>query len=473
MSRIRIFRGAPTACAVGFVLAIAGCSRSGLRSVGVDGGSSSAGPEVSPDRPVEVVYESGPEGGPESRPEPGSEVGPESGPESGPEPGREVGPESGLEIGLEAARETPSQEGPDHPALPPQEGPDGPVFLPETSWETESESGSEARSSTCPGAVKVAETLADLGAEALPSALAVRGDRVFVGVMNQAASLDPPTGAIVAVSLSTGEKTSFSLGRHLPNQIFANSTAIFFIQGNVEQTSDGWSFAYPDVARLDLATGQVSIVDSALVDSALPIWSLIGNDSGVFWSMLTDINGASIIKRWDEAARTTQTVLSWDKTLPLLIDRDHFYWSELGSGLHTLFMSMPIPSGPISQIYQSPEVFPDAPTLSAVDDQSLYYVAPASASAGIMAMPKNGGDSLKVVAGAQPILFGSQTIDDNDVYWVDQSDQSSIRRAPKTGGGTVETFSTNPSDAVSNLTVDGCNVYWTLGVPSRLLVKGK
>jgi hypothetical protein len=189
--------------------------------------------------------------------------------------------------------------------------------------------------------------------------------------------------------------------------------------------------------------------------------------------MLTDVNGASVIKRWDDVAHTTQTVLSWDHTLPLLIDQDHFYWSELDSGLHTVFLSMPVPSGPILQIFQWPQVFPDAPSLAAIDDQSLYYVAGGSAPPGVVAMLKTAGDDHMVLNGAQPLLFGSQTIDDKHLYWVDQADPSSIRRAPKMVNAPTETFWTTSSDAISNLTLDGCNVYWTVSVPSRLLASAK
>jgi hypothetical protein len=310
-----------------------------------------------------------------------------------------------------------------------------------------------------------------LAAEALPSALVVNDDRVFVGVMDD--TQETPTGAIVAVSIATGQTTRFPLGQTVANQIVAMPGALFYLQGKVAKNADGWSIEYTDVARLDLTSGKVSIVDSALVSSAVTIWSVVGNASGVYWSMLTDMNGASVIRRWDDEAGTAQTVFSWGNTLSLLIDQDHFYWSQLDSGLHTVFMSMPIPSGPIVQIFQWPQVFPDAPSLSAIDNQSLYYVAGSSAPPGIVAMPKTAGDNHMVLSGTQPILFGSQTIDNKHLYWVDQSDQSSIRRAPKTANAPTEIFWSASSDAISNLAVDDCNVYWTASAPSRLLARAK
>ena len=319
----------------------------------------------------------------------------------------------------------------------------------------------------------MAKTLAEIDGQALPSALVVQGDRIFAGMTNGGTGTVAPTGAIVAVSLTTGEKTTFPLGGNLPNQIVAAPGALFYIQGKVEPTTDGWRFDYTDVARLDLATGQVSIVDSEVVEAAVSIESVVANPSSeVYWSMLTDVSGASVIKRWDPVALTTQTVLSWGKGLPLLIDADHFYWSEFDTDLHTLFMSMPSPSGPILQVYQSPDAFPDAPSMTAVDDQSLYAVATGSASPGILAMPKVGGDSRMVVAGANPILFDSHTIDDKHVYWVDQSNQFSVRRASKAGGGLTEAVWSGAS-GISGLAVDACNVYWTVSGPTRLMVKGK
>jgi hypothetical protein len=492
MNRIRTFASGGSACAVVFVVVVAGCNRTGLRTSVADGGSSS-GPEtqeaVVRDQAMEPQVDLWTDGKdlssePEDRVgEPAPERGPELGPEIVAEPGRETPPETGPESVPEPARETPLEGPPDGPVFrpeggtepgretPPEASFDGPVLRPETGWETVPETPSEAGSSACPGAVNVTRTLADLGAEALPEALVVNDDRIFVGVMDFAQQ--PPTGTIVAVSLVTGQTTRFPLGETLPNQIVAAPGALFYLQGKVTQDSNGWRFEYTDVARLDLTSGQVSIVDSAGVSAAVSIWSVVGNASGVFWSMLTDVNGASVIKRWDDAAGTTQTVLSWDHTLPLLIDQDHFYWSQLDSGLHTVFMSMPIPSGPIYQIFQWPQVFPDAPRLAAIDDQSLYYVAGDDAPPGVVAMLKTAGDDHMVLDGAQPLLFGSQTIDDQHLYWVDQTDQSSIRRAPKMVNAPTETFWTTSSDAISNLAVDGCNVYWTASVPSRLLARAK
>ena len=482
MTGIQILRGTHAVGALAVVLAIAGCSGSGLHVRAVDGGSSSAGPEASPDRAIAVVPEAGPESGPESGPEPAREVGLEPAREVGLEPAREVGLEPGPESGPEVARET-AVEGPDVPVFvleggseaareAPLEGPGDRPVMPEIGWEGGLETPSEA-GSACPGAVTVAKTLAEIDGQALPSALVVQGDRIFAGMTNGGTGTVAPTGAIVAVSLTTGEKTTFPLGGYLPNQIVAAPGALFYIQGKVEPTTDGWSFDYTDVARLDLATGQVSIVDSEVVEAAVSIESVVANPSGeVYWSMLTDISGASIIKRWDPVALTTQTTLSWGRVLSLLIDADHFYWSEVGTDLHASFISMASPSGPIYQIYESVDAFPDAPSLAAVDDQSLYAVATGSTSPGILALPKTGGDSRMVVAGANPILFDSHSIDDKHVYWVDQSDQTSIRRAPKTGAGPTETVWSGAS-GISGLAVDACNVYWTVSGPTRLMVKGK
>ena len=326
------------------VLTIAGCSRSGLQARAVDGGSSSARPEASPDRAIAVVPEAGPESGPESGPEVARETVPE---------GPDV-PVFALEGGSEPAREAPLEVPNDRPVVP------------EIGWEGGLETPSEA-GSACPGAVTVAKTLAEIDGQALSSALVVQGDRIFAGVTNGGTGTVAPTGAIVAVSLTTGEMTTFPLGGNLPNQIVAAPGALFYIQGKVEPTTDGWRFDYTDVARLDLATGQVSIVDSEVVEAAVSIESVVASPSGeVYWSMLTDVSGASVIKRWDPVALTTQTVLSWGKGLPLLIDADHFYWSDLDTDLHTLFMSMPSPSGPIFQVYRSPDAFPDAPSLTAL-----------------------------------------------------------------------------------------------------------
>jgi hypothetical protein len=308
-----------------------------------------------------------------------------------------------------------------------------------------------------------------LNARALTAALVVGQGQVFAGVMND--TQDPPASFIVSVALATGQVTWFPLGQAIPNQIVAMPGALFYLHGKVLTETDGWRFEYGDVARLDLASGKVAIVDHALVAGTITILSVVGNESGVFWSMLTDPNGASVIKRWDDATRLTQFMFSWDRPMSLLIDRDHFYWSELDTGQHTIIQSMPIPSGPIRRVFRWPQVAPDSPSLAAIDDESLYYVASGSAPPGVVAMLKTAGDDHMVLNGAQPIVFGSKTIDRTHLYWVDQTDQATILRAPKQVNAPFETFGTTAGDTITDLVVDDCNVYWTAG--NRLFARAK
>jgi hypothetical protein len=449
------------AFAVGLVM-VAGCTRSGLQARAADGSVSISAPDAQdavvpdlgtdppseaweagerwPDGKADLPGEPGPEAGSERPPE----VGGEPGSEAGAETGREDRPETGSEIGAEAGTEVGSEVG--------------------------SETGTEAGSSACANLSKTPRSLGKLEGQALSSALAVLGDGIFVGTQVDGASPAPPSGRIVAVSFAAGTQTVYPLGENIANQIVARQGALFYSPGRVVMNGDGWQYFYTDVARLDLVTGQVSVVDSSLPTATFGIWSVVSNARGeVYWSMITDLVGPSVIRRWNEATRGPETIFTWDQALSLLADSDRFYWSELMSSGQTAFMSVSVAGGTVTQVFQSPE----QPSLAAVDDQSLYYSFWNDPAKGIVAVPKQGGEGRTLVANAAPILLASKTIDETHVYWVDMSDQDSIRRASKTGTGGIEIVWRARGRGIADMAVDACNVYWTAGNPSELFVRAK
>lgn len=384
----------------------------------------------------------------------------------------EVAAESGWDVSLDLPREAGSEGGAEAtPDLPGDVARDAGLDI---ASHTDAETSHDGGSSRCTAWESVT-TLARLDGQPLPAALVVRDDSVFVGTLTGTTGSVTPNGSIVAVSLSTGKTTTFPLGETLPNQMVSGPDALFYIQGKPVKTTDGWRFEYPDVARLDLATGKVSVVDSALVPVVPPIWSVVGTASGeIFWSMLTDVNGSSIIKRWDAATGSGQSVFAWDRPLLLFVDRDHFYWAGRTSSGYVGFWSVPSAGGSASQIYQSTSGNAEGPSLAGVDEEDLYYSYPGSSTLrGIFAMPKQGGDARVVVPDAVPILMNSRTIDETHVYWVDQYAQSSIRRAPKRGNGTIESIPVGSSGTPSDLVVDGCAIYWAGTGPYQLLVRAK
>jgi hypothetical protein len=480
------------AASAAFVLTAAGCNRTTLVAIANDGGRTAAGLDAARRDLPEAPPPPAPDVG-DDRKSPGTESGMEVGPdviheagtearfEAGPEALSEVGTEGRLEVGVDLPVEVGSEtreagwEGrPEiNSDVPREVGRDVGMDIGSDTWP---ETGVDGDASRC-AAWKSVTSLARVDGSPLPATLVVRGDSIYAGFLSGGSGAAPPTGTIVAVSLSTGQTTTFPLGETLPNQVVAGPGALFYIQGKTVRTTDGWSFQYSDVARLDLATGQVSIIDSKMVDSATPILSVVRNArDDVFWSMLTNNMGPSLIKQWQETTRSGKVVLNWDRPLILLVDQDHFYWRDnLPSG-HVGFWSVPTVGGAASQLFESPKAIPDVPSLAGLDDDSLYYAyntGSPGTSTGIFAMPKAGGEGRVVVANAAPMLMGSQTIDDTHVYWIDQNDQYTIRRALKKGDGSVESFSIGSFSSPEDLLVDGCAVYWTSGMPGQLLVRAK
>jgi hypothetical protein len=109
-------------------------------------------------------------------------------------------------------------------------------------------------------------------------------------------------------------------------------------------------------------------------------------------------------------------------------------------------------------------------TLIGIDDKALYYLSYGDPAAGILAMPKSGGDGHTVVSDAQPII--GPYFDDTSLYWVDQADGAAVRRAPKVGGPTEILWSAS-GRWIQELTVDDCNVYWVADDPFEVFYRAK
>ena len=482
MERVQIARLALATCA--FVLTAAGCTRHALVARTYDGGSSPADPDAReaalPDLAtepqveaagVDVVREVGPESGPDAA-EVELERGPETAPDvpddAGYEVRGEVAPdrrEAGLEIRPEIGTE----------AAPEIGGETGPEIVPDIVRDLPSESIPDGGPSGCPAWTSTT-TLVDLDGLPLPSAFLVQGDNLFVGISTPGTDVIPPNHAIVAVSISTGETTTFSLGTSLPGLVAAGRDELFYIQGRATPAGGGaWAFDYPDLARLDLATGQASVVDSELFPAGCTFQSIASNQGGeVFWSKLERPNDpTSLIRRWDQTTRSAVSVMEVELGAAQFVDQDRFYWAALTSSGGMAFYSAPTTGGPVSVIREWSPSLADPPGLAAVDDQSLYFTFPGSRPPGIFSMPKGGGESRTIVASADPAVIGTQTIDDTHVYWIDWFDMRNIRRTPKTGDGSVETIATGGTGEITDLAVDGCNVYWMASGKSRVLVRSK
>jgi hypothetical protein len=335
------------------------------------------------------------------------------------------------------------------------------------------EAGAEVGRPGCPNGSSLPRSVTGLDEGALPSAFTIVGDTAFIGTMSQPSAQTAPTGTLVTISLASGAVTKFPLGATIPEQLVAGPGAIFFTPGKLVADNPGaWRFDYNDVARFDLATRKVSIVDTSPVVSTFGIFSLTGGPAGdVFWTVVLDTRGPSAVRRWNDVAGIAETILTWGQPVPLVADGDRVYWFETTSSLHVVFRSMPVSGGAVAQLYESPATFPDTPSLAAVDDESLYYLFADGEGQGVWAMPKGGGDGRLIVAKVLPVVLLIPPSGDSYIYWVDQSDQETIRRAPKAGGGVVEILwsGKNPT----SLAIDDCNLYWIAGYPSQLYARAR
>lgn len=424
-----------------------GCNRTALLPFPADGAPPDAGRDLPADPArdsgrddvaIDAGKDQGPEGGPEARPEAPLDVPFERRPEAGPESGSDVRVESrdSRDVGAETS---------------PSDG------RSECTWPT------------------TTSTLAELEWPATSATLAVRGDSVYVGIWKLDFDTRVPASTMVGIAISTGKTRTFPLGGILPSSLAAGNDSLFYVQGETTATGKGsWTVEYPSVARLDLATGRISVLDSEIVPSGFGILSLVGNPRGeVFWSMLaTSDESSAVVKQWDQASASVKKVQTVGQPASILADDERLYWSGVNAAGRRAFFSMSTTGGKVTQIQEWPEGA-DERFLQGVDDQSLYFVRPNSLTKGIFAMPKAGGDTRTVVANADPIAFSNRTIDDTHVYWVDVRETGVLQRAPKNGNGTSEKLPGDDFGGLTDMAVDRCNIYWLVLNEPRVLVRGK
>jgi hypothetical protein len=300
------------------------------------------------------------------------------------------------------------------------------------------------------------------------SGIALLGDRIFVGVEDLAV---PPDGQIVGVSLSTGASTTFRLGRNIAVFNTARPEALFYAQGEMEESSpQSWVCNYTHVARLDLQTEQVSLLDNPPDIVSPNIQSVVGNANGdIFWVVGEGWVAPEVLMGWDPSTATAKTLLRTDQIIGPQADTSTLYWRSLNQDNHVVFLSMPIAGGPVSVVVEWFGSVADAPSLLAVDEERIYYNIFSDVPSGIMAMPKAGGQGKTIIHNVQPTNYA---IDDTHIYWVNNGAGDTIYRAPK-DGGEVETFWAASTRWVMDLAVDACNVYWTVLNPAEIFARAK
>jgi hypothetical protein len=401
----------------------------------VDGGSSGLGPEIHWDLKFDV----------------GGWRDADAWPYEGGQPA-----EAQPDVGLEAGREAGSETGPD------------------MSREIGSQVGRDAGGTACVPTSREALVLHALHGRATGGGLAVYGDRVFAGTTVDSPSGDPTGGEVFSMSMSTGISTTFKLDGSFPTMLVAQRDALFYIQcTNVPIGVKAWRADCTNVVSMDLQTGMASKLDNPPEYSSPGIESLVGNNKGeLYWAIHDDWTSSVGLVRWDPMSRSATTLLQRKRASALVADDESLYWQEPDASSHVLFLSTPMVGGTVAQLYQSPAAIPDTTTLEAVDDRSIYYSNSHDIAAGIMAMPKGGGQSMTVVPNVDLFVDLGHAIDDTYVYWVDYAKQDTLRRTLKTDSTQTETIWSGPG-WVKGVLVDACNIYWIVESPSAILVRAK
>jgi hypothetical protein len=196
---------------------------------------------------------------------------------------------------------------------------------------------------------------------------------------------------------------------------------------------------------------------------------VVGNANGdIFWVVNDGWGPPSVLMGWDPSTGTAKTLLPAGQIMDVWADNSALYWMSLNQANHVVLLSMPIGGGPTSVVVEWSDSTAAPTGLLAMDDEHLYYAIFSDTPAGIMAMPRGGGEGKTIVPNVQPGIHAS---DATHIYWVNNGDVP-LYRVPKNGGA-VDTVWAVPDRWVRDLAVDACNIYWTVLNPPELYARAK
>jgi len=296
------------------------------------------------------------------------------------------------------------------------------------------------------------------------------GDRLVVGGLIDRPIDDPQAGRFDLLSLTGGAITRRDVPGGIPVGALLAGTAVVYRLGTPEAIPGGWQFNYDHVIRWDLPTDQTLELGLPPGRATDPLASLAANPQGqIFWNVKGDSDDG--IAMWDPATGESTLAVEASRILGVLDDASNLYWPGYDESYRGIISSRAISGGPVALLYVAPSPIPDGEaTPIGIDEISLYYTLYADSAGGILAVPKTGGAGHTIVPNAQPSL--ALSFDRTHIYWVDQSDGSTLRRTPKTGGPTEMLWS-GPNRWIQTITVDDCNVYWVAANPFEVFYRGR
>ena len=302
--------------------------------------------------------------------------------------------------------------------------------------------------------------------------LAPAGEQVFVGVA--VAPMEAFQGRIVQISLGTREASVFDLPGAMPLEMQVQAGALFYAPSSSDPASSS-GYVAPKVTRLDLQTGETRELQNPDGFSSPTIGPLTGNAKAeIFWGLSEGERLA--IAKWDPCTRETALLIEGQDVVSLFADASTLFWQAPKDGRASgriAFWSMPITGGPVSLLLEIAGMSWNGPGLLAIDDEDLYYLVDNDPiRSGILAMPKQGGESRTVIPNAWPLRMDSSTIDDTHIYWTGSEEQETLRRTPKRGGPNESLWSV-PIRWIQAVAVDACNVYWVAANPYEVFFRAK
>lgn len=300
--------------------------------------------------------------------------------------------------------------------------------------------------------------------------LAPAGGQVFVAVE----PMEAFQGRIVQISLGTREANVFDLPGAMPLEMQVQAGALFYAPSASDPASSS-GYVAPKVTRRDLQTGETRELQNPDGFSSPTLWPLTGNAKAeIFWGLSEGERLA--IAKWNPCTRETALLIEGQDVVSLFADASTLFWQAPKDGRASgriAFWSMPITGGPVSLLLEIAGMSWNGPGLLAIDDEDLYYLIDNDPiRSGILAMPKQGGESRTVIPDAWPLRMDSSTIDDTHIYWTGSEEQETLRRTPKRGGPTESLWSV-PIRSIQAVAVDACNVYWVAANPFEVFFRAK
>jgi hypothetical protein len=291
------------------------------------------------------------------------------------------------------------------------------------------------------------------------SALGVAGSTLYMGVY---AGTTPASGTIYGVPLGGGAKRPLVAPEYLLGGFAFDASRIYYPRMMVTTTDAGMGLVASGLVSEDRMTQ----VARNLPNPQAPVdFAATAARPGVFWlgGPVEPAGPATTLYFWDPQSNVNAPLAAGEDLQGVAVDGTGVYWADTGGQQNTIYKA-PLAGGPSSVLATVPWSVVRGGVVG-LSSTSVVFASDGVAAgptgfpeASIEAVAKAGGPVRHVLT-ADFAGFGGFRVDDDQLYWVEQSKQGRLQRIPLAGGNPELIWDEPPPGRVEQVAFDACNVY--------------